>query len=162
MRPYMILTSVDFPAPFSPRRAWISAGYRSRSIESLARNVPYRFVMPSARSSGSLPEETFGTEMSCIGLSENMPFIVQGSFHSPRDTPTIQSRRRGQAQMRAVRELECWTRRTTSASPAKQTAGEQRPRLDQPQSALADTRKMSPFCHIGQNSNLVRSGLVKN
>ena len=38
--PYMIFTSVDLPAPFSPSSAWISAGNTSMLIESLAGKVP--------------------------------------------------------------------------------------------------------------------------
>src|SRR5580704_10894544 len=52
----MALTSVDFPAPFSPSKAWICSGQMSISIESLARKLPYRLVNPTVRSSGVWPE----------------------------------------------------------------------------------------------------------
>src|ERR671911_759781 len=38
--------SVDLPAPFSPRRQWISPGSTVREMESLATTVPKRLVMP--------------------------------------------------------------------------------------------------------------------
>src|ERR1700682_2422399 len=66
MRPYITLTSVDLPAPFSPRSAWISAGNRSRSMPSLARKEPYRLVMPIALNSGSGPNEAPCGGTSCI------------------------------------------------------------------------------------------------
>jgi hypothetical protein len=70
MSPYMILTSVDLPAPFSPSSAWISAGNRSRSIESLARKVPYRLTMPIACSSGSCASEFAGDGSSMMRSRE--------------------------------------------------------------------------------------------
>src|ERR1700745_923136 len=48
----MIFTSVDLPAPFSPKSAWISAGHRSRSTASFASRSPKRLLMPTACSSG--------------------------------------------------------------------------------------------------------------
>src|SRR5207302_11056532 len=38
--------SVDFPAPFSPRRAWTSPRLRSKSTWSFASTPGNRFVMP--------------------------------------------------------------------------------------------------------------------
>ena len=38
--------SVDLPAPFSPRRQWISPGSIVRSMWSFAVNVPNLFVSP--------------------------------------------------------------------------------------------------------------------
>src|SRR5215207_1547812 len=47
--------SVDLPAPFSPRRAWISPRRSSRSILSFATRAPKRLVTPSSCSaSGSV------------------------------------------------------------------------------------------------------------
>src|ERR1700747_329202 len=48
----MIFTRVDLPAPFSPSRAWISAGHSSRSMASFASKVPNRLLMPTACSNG--------------------------------------------------------------------------------------------------------------
>src|ERR1700726_2221834 len=48
----MIFTRVDLPAPFSPSRAWISAGHRSRSTASFASNAPNRLLMATACSRG--------------------------------------------------------------------------------------------------------------
>src|SRR3954451_1651165 len=41
---------VLLPAPFSPRRAWISPGSTTRSMASFAVSVPKRFVMPRSSS----------------------------------------------------------------------------------------------------------------
>src|SRR6267378_2807067 len=47
--------SVVLPAPFSPRRAWISRSWRSRSMESFASVPPAkRFVMPRISRTGVL------------------------------------------------------------------------------------------------------------
>src|ERR1700692_664156 len=69
MRPYITLTSVDLPAPFSPRSAWISVGNRSRSMPSLARKEPYRLVMPIALNRGSVPNESPCGGTSCIEIA---------------------------------------------------------------------------------------------
>src|SRR5918999_2881462 len=45
--------SVDLPAPFSPRRAWISPGRTPRSMWSLASTPGYRFVTPLISSAGT-------------------------------------------------------------------------------------------------------------
>src|SRR6186997_3155417 len=45
--------SVDFPAPFSPSRAWISPRRRSKSTRSLARTPGNRFVIPRSSSTTS-------------------------------------------------------------------------------------------------------------
>src|SRR5436305_2184293 len=42
--------SVDLPAPFSPRSAWISPGSTTRSMWSLATRSPKRLVMPRSSS----------------------------------------------------------------------------------------------------------------
>src|SRR6478736_5152499 len=42
--------SVDLPAPFSPRRAWISPGWTTRSMWSFATRDPKRFVIPRSSS----------------------------------------------------------------------------------------------------------------
>src|SRR6202041_2928578 len=68
IRPYITLTSVDLPAPFSPRSAWISAGNRSRSMPSLARKEPYRLVILIALNRGSAPREVPCDETSCIEI----------------------------------------------------------------------------------------------
>src|SRR5690625_1850985 len=44
--PYSMFIRVDLPAPFSPRRQWISPGSTVRSIRSLAVSVPNRLVSP--------------------------------------------------------------------------------------------------------------------
>ena len=55
--PYMILTRVDLPAPFSPSRAWIRPG-RSRTVtRSFAVNSPKRFTI-SIASRRNPPSET--------------------------------------------------------------------------------------------------------
>src|SRR6202790_4407819 len=72
MRPYITLTSVDLPPPFSPRSAWISAGNRSRSMPSLARKEPYRLVMPIALNSGSVPNEAPCGGTSCIEVAAHV------------------------------------------------------------------------------------------
>src|SRR3954452_853883 len=46
--PYRTFISVDFPAPFSPSRAWISPRRSSRSILSFATSAPKRLVTPSS------------------------------------------------------------------------------------------------------------------
>src|SRR5262245_5778871 len=45
--------NVDLPAPFSPRRAWISPRRRSRSTPSLAVSDPKRLTMPRSSSASS-------------------------------------------------------------------------------------------------------------
>src|SRR5215211_4465525 len=45
---------VDLPAPFSPRRAWISPGRTSRSMWSLARTPGNRLVMPRISRAGGV------------------------------------------------------------------------------------------------------------
>src|ERR671933_2485488 len=47
--------SVDFPAPFSPSRAWTSPRLRSKSTRSLATIRPKRFVIPRSSSAASMP-----------------------------------------------------------------------------------------------------------
>src|SRR5580704_14491470 len=81
MRPYITLTSVDLPAPFSPSRAWISAGNRSRSMPSLARKEPYRLVILMARNSGSVPNEVPCGGTSCIAIVAYIRCYGHG-FHS--------------------------------------------------------------------------------
>ena len=49
-RPYSTFISVDLPAPFSPRRQWISPGSTVRSMWSLATRAPKRLVMPRSSS----------------------------------------------------------------------------------------------------------------
>src|ERR1700733_5482836 len=44
--PAMILVRVDFPAPFSPTRAWISPCFRIKSTEFRARTPRYSLVTP--------------------------------------------------------------------------------------------------------------------
>ena len=55
--PRKILIAVLLPAPFSPRRAWISPSSTVSEIRSLATRVPNRLVMPrnSSDMAGSLP-----------------------------------------------------------------------------------------------------------
>jgi hypothetical protein len=50
--PYMTLTSVDLPAPFSPSSAWILCGMRSRLMASFAKSSPKRLLISIAWSSG--------------------------------------------------------------------------------------------------------------
>src|SRR5438445_261207 len=50
--PATTLISVDLPAPFSPRTAWMRPRAHSRRASATARTPPYRFEMPSKRSSG--------------------------------------------------------------------------------------------------------------
>ena len=50
--PAITLMSVDLPAPFSPRTAWMRPRAHSRRASASARTPPYRFEMPSKRSSG--------------------------------------------------------------------------------------------------------------
>src|SRR5947208_16426305 len=45
--------SVDFPAPFSPRRAWTSPRLRSKSTWSFASTPGNRFVMPRSSRTGA-------------------------------------------------------------------------------------------------------------
>ena len=54
-RPKRVFISVDFPAPFSPSRQWISPGSMTRSIESFAVKVPNRLVIPCSSSRTLLP-----------------------------------------------------------------------------------------------------------
>ena len=54
-RPNRVFISVDFPAPFSPSRQWISPGSMTRSIESFAVKVPNRLVIPCSSSRTLLP-----------------------------------------------------------------------------------------------------------
>src|SRR3984957_17030359 len=68
MSPYITLTTVDLPAPFSPRSAWVSAGNRLRSMPSLARKEPYRLVILMALNRGSAPSEVPCGETSCIEI----------------------------------------------------------------------------------------------
>src|SRR3954465_6556805 len=59
----MIFISVDLPAPFSPRTAWISPAATSRSMSAFATTVGYDFVMPRSDSSGgAAPGEGAGTD----------------------------------------------------------------------------------------------------
>ena len=52
--PVTILTRVDLPAPFSPRSAWISAGWTAKLTSSSARIPSKRLVMPrSSRRGGT-------------------------------------------------------------------------------------------------------------
>src|SRR5712672_2312733 len=44
---------VVFPAPFSPRRAWISPGLTARSMWSFATTPGYRFVIPRISSASA-------------------------------------------------------------------------------------------------------------
>src|SRR4051794_38143300 len=50
--PARIFTKVDFPAPFSPSRAWASPGYSVTEPFSSARTAPKLLVAPSSTSSG--------------------------------------------------------------------------------------------------------------
>src|ERR671911_577962 len=55
--PVRMFISVDLPAPFSPRRAWISPRRSSRSTPSLAVTAPKRLTMPrSSRASSAAPD----------------------------------------------------------------------------------------------------------
>src|SRR3954447_21883962 len=47
--------SVDFPAPFSPRSAWISPRRSSKSIASFATSEPNRLVIPRSSRAGTSP-----------------------------------------------------------------------------------------------------------
>ena len=67
----MILTSVDLPAPFSPRSAWIWFGRMSISIWSLARNVAVPLGQPK-RSAGAAYRRTAGRR-----ASYSSPFAVR-------------------------------------------------------------------------------------
>ena len=48
--PYRTFIRVDLPAPFSPRRQWISPGSTTRSMWSLATRLPNRLVIPRSSS----------------------------------------------------------------------------------------------------------------
>src|SRR5579859_389906 len=63
-----MLASVDLPAPFSPRRAWISPSWASRSTESLARTPGNRFVIERMATAGTAPAVTsVSTAVSALG-----------------------------------------------------------------------------------------------
>ena len=55
--PKMIFINVDLPAPFSPKIAWISPGWITKSTPSFAVSAPYRLVMPVNSNNG---EEDWG------------------------------------------------------------------------------------------------------
>src|ERR671910_888603 len=65
---------VDLPAPFSPRRQWISPGSTVREIESLATTLPKRLVMPRRTSlMASHPRGRDGPEVWTGGLVRGRP-----------------------------------------------------------------------------------------
>src|ERR1700685_385967 len=96
IRPYITLTSVDLPAPFSPRSAWISAGNRSRSMPSLARKEPYRLVIPMALNRGSVSNAVPGGETSCIAIVAYVRWYGHGSRSLPFQGDIIGQNRRQQ------------------------------------------------------------------
>ncbi|MDT4813920.1 hypothetical protein FQZ97_469140 [compost metagenome] len=51
--PSMMFISVDFPAPFSPHRAWISPACSEKSTPESAREAPKRFAMPRSSSNAA-------------------------------------------------------------------------------------------------------------
>src|SRR5215207_10500792 len=59
---------VDLPAPFSPRRAWISPASTVRSMWSLATKLPNRFVIP--RSSSFMSPILVREQHPLVGLRE--------------------------------------------------------------------------------------------
>ena len=58
--PPSTLISVDFPAPFSPSRAWISPARSVKSTPSSAATPPNRFVIPRSASRGRSPVGSSG------------------------------------------------------------------------------------------------------
>ena len=58
--PPSTLISVDFPAPFSPSRAWISPARSAKSTASRAVTPPNRFVIPRSASRGRSPVGSSG------------------------------------------------------------------------------------------------------
>src|SRR6267378_5296725 len=54
-----MLASVDFPAPFSPSKAWTSPSRASKSTESLARTPGKRLVIERMATAGAAPAVTF-------------------------------------------------------------------------------------------------------
>src|SRR5439155_20117630 len=74
-RPYSTRIRVDFPAPFSPSRAWISPARRSRYTESLARTPGNRLVIPFIATSGarSSPASPLRASAVVIGLPRLAP-----------------------------------------------------------------------------------------
>ena len=59
--PYRMFIRVLLPAPFSPRRAWISPGLMSRSMPSLATTPGKRLVMPRISRLGAAAAATSGS-----------------------------------------------------------------------------------------------------
>src|SRR5215510_8979893 len=53
--PVRMFIRVDFPAPFSPSRAWISPGHISRSTSWLATTPGKYLAMPFSCTSGGVP-----------------------------------------------------------------------------------------------------------
>ncbi len=85
-RPAAIDTSVDFPAPFSPRRAWISPGKTTRSASERACVSPKRFDMRRSSSEGSEEEdedEDFLEGCVDIGAMEPLKRCPWTSFTHP-------------------------------------------------------------------------------
>ena len=90
--PYRIFTSVDLPAPFSPRSAWISFGLMAKSMLSLARSVAKSLVMPIASSVGSpgkrwKPVAAVASVASLIRLAP--PVRHRGMISAPRRVPAV-------------------------------------------------------------------------
>src|ERR1700712_1086583 len=85
--PARILTNVDFPAPFSPRRACASPGYRVTDPFSSARTGPKLLVAPSRTSSGSngACSVTLHRLRSCDGGHIVKPFTAWAGTLNPGD-----------------------------------------------------------------------------
>src|SRR5712692_6779429 len=69
-----MLASVDFPAPFSPSRAWTWPSRASKSTESLARTPGNRLVIERMASAGTGPAVTseFMTRLSAsLGVADH-------------------------------------------------------------------------------------------
>src|ERR1035437_2581168 len=64
--PYRMFIRVVLPAPFSPRRAWISPRRTSRSMLSLATTPGYRLVIPRISSAGAFPRASSSVMVSSI------------------------------------------------------------------------------------------------
>src|SRR6266446_8988629 len=112
----MILTRVDLPAPFSPSKAWISLGHRSRSMASLARNVPNFLLTPMACTSGPAAGKHRASEGSPgagsrivyatqFGAGVTAPIVRERASHRLANDQKLRHDRRGDCGGRLVADL---------------------------------------------------------
>src|SRR3954468_3074123 len=78
--PAMIFIKVDFPAPFSPTRPWISPRSSRKSTPSSACTPPKRLAMPASSSRGAV---TVGSSDQEVLLHPEHPFGVVLGHHGP-------------------------------------------------------------------------------